>query len=238
MQRECRHAAFFDIDNTLLNLKSMFAFQEYFYAHASTQRGAFATYAEFVADLHAAAAPHDRLALNRRFYESFRGRRVDEVSQLAKQWFGAALAQHGDRLWIASALHLAGHLRRRGYLLVAVSGSAHEILRPLLQHLEFDACLATTLESDEGVYTGRIVLPQVIGDGKAAAMRRFADAHGIDLQRCIACGDHLTDLPMLEAADKQFVVRGDPALERVAMARGWQMLETESFVMQPVLVHI
>lgn len=238
MQRECRNAAFFDVDNTLLNLKSMFAFQEYFYAQAATHRGAFATYEEFIADLHAAAAPDDRLALNRRFYESFRSRRVDEVERLAEQWFATMLVRHGDRLWIESALHLARHLQRRGYLLVAVSGSSHEILGPMLRHLEFDACLATSLESEHGAYTGRIVPPQIIGDGKASAMRRFADAHRIDLQRCIACGDHLSDLPMLEAVGKQFVVHGDPALERVALARGWQMLETEPSAMQPVFVHV
>ncbi|WP_206047110.1 HAD family hydrolase, partial [Noviherbaspirillum denitrificans] len=178
MRRKSCTAAFFDVDNTLLNLKSMFAFQAYFYANASSHTGTFANMAEFVADLHSCNGSEDRSALNRRFYESFRGRRVDAVSQLAEQWFAAALAQFGDSLWIASARELAEQLRDEGFLLVAVSGSSHEILRPLLRHLEFDACLATTLASEAGVYTGHIIPPQLIGAGKAEAMRRFAQERG------------------------------------------------------------
>ena len=81
-------AAFFDVDNTLLNLKSMFSFQRFFYENAPEPwRGGAEAYARFLATLKAHPDKHDRLALNRFFYESYRGWRHDDVVALSQQWF-------------------------------------------------------------------------------------------------------------------------------------------------------
>lgn len=216
-----RRAAFFDIDNTLFNVKSMFSFQEYFYRRSGAHDNA---YAEFVAALQAHPQAHDRLILNRVFYQSFQGRAADDVRQAAQEWFSQLLERDGEALWIRSAVALARTLAEEGYALVAVSGSSHEILEPVLAHLRFDHCLATTLDIQDGCYTGNIVAPQTIGAGKAAVVRDFAQRHGMNLQHCVACGDHLTDMPMLETVGMPYVVAGDPALEVIAAARQWPIL--------------
>ncbi|MFC3107146.1 HAD family hydrolase [Undibacterium arcticum] len=231
-------AAFFDIDNTLLNLKSMFSFQEYFYAHAPQQwRGRGDSYAHFVELLHSYPQRDDRLALNRFFYESYEGRRQADVSALAERWFASLLQQHGGRLWLPAALDLARRLKARGYLLVAVSGSCHEILTPVLRHLAFDHCLATRLEVQHGLYTGKILPPQVIGNGKAQALLEYARSHSLELQHCVACGDHITDLPMLEAVGMSYVVAGDSALEQVARIRNWPVLDAMNALHAADLAH-
>lgn len=238
MQPKLR-AAFFDVDNTLLNLKSMFSFQQYFYEHAAAPWGGDAgAYARFTAQLQAHPQRHDRLALNRCFYESYRGWRHADVLALAERWFAHIARTHGERLWIEAALALARRLGGQGYLLVAVSGSSHEVLAPVLRHLRFDACLATTLERDGAVYTGGIVPPQVIGQGKADALHRFARERGIDLHDCVACGDHITDLPMLEAVGQSYVVAGDAALEAIALARNWPLLATSAQALEGQLAHV
>lgn len=238
MQPKLR-AAFFDVDNTLLNLKSMFSFQQYFYANAPAPwGGGEGAYARFVEQLQAHPQRHDRLALNRFFYESYRGWRHADVQALAEQWFAQLAADHGERLWIDAALALARRLRSEGYLLVAVSGSTHEILAPVLKHLQFDACLATTLERDGPVYTGRIVPPQVIGEGKEKALRRFALERGLDLHDCVACGDHITDLPMLDAVGRAYVIAGDAALVAIALGRNWPVLGAAAQALEGQLAHV
>ena len=168
----------------------------------------------------------DRRALNRLFYQSYAGHAVQDVQKAAHAWFEQLRASVAEtRLWIEPALALARQLRAAGHRLVAVSGASHEILAPLLDHLRFDHCLATRLEARNGVFTGSIVHPQMIGPGKAEAMRSFADEHGIDLQHSVACGDHITDLSMLECVGRALVVSGDRALESIARSRGWPVLQ-------------
>ncbi|GHD62168.1 HAD family hydrolase [Jeongeupia chitinilytica] len=215
-----RKAAFFDVDNTLLNLKSMFSFQQYYYAR--TDGGD--AYSDFVQMLHGHPQRQDRQFLNRLFYQSFSGRNQAVLKAIAEAWFAHLQGEFGDEMWIGSALALAEALRAEGYLLVAVSGSSHEILAPLMRHLRFDACLATTLEVRDGFYTGQIDGLQMIGDGKGVAVRRYAAEQGIDLADCVGCGDHITDLPMLFQTGRTYVVRGDAALEEVAAHRGWPLL--------------
>lgn len=195
-------------------------------------------YARLVERLQAHPQRHDRLALNRYFYESYNGWRHADVLALAERWFTMLQEEHGERLWIDAALALARRLRGEGYLLVAVSGSTHEILARVLRHLQFDACLATTLERDGAAYTGRIVPPQVIGEGKGEALHRFARARGLDLRDCVACGDHITDLPMLDAVGKAYVVAGDPALEALALARNWALLDMPAQALEGQLAHV
>lgn len=238
MQRKPR-AAFFDVDNTLLNLKSMFSFQRFFYENAPEPwRGGAEAYARFLTTLQAHPDKHDRLALNRFFYESYRGWRHDDVVALSRQWFEHLRERHGAGLFIAEALELAEQLREEGFELVAVSGSTHEILAPVLKYLRFDTCLATTLEREKGCYTGRIVPPQVIGDGKAQVIRRFVQEHDMELDGCAACGDHITDLSMLEIVGHAYVIAGDPALEAIAVERDWPLLGTAPQSLEGQLAHV
>lgn len=232
-------AAFFDVDNTLLNLKSMFSFQEYFYANApAAWRGPLRSYGDFLEQLDTHPDRQDRLALNGLFYESFKGRRAVDVTALAEQWFSRLSAEHGDRLWIRSALNLASTLRDDGCLLVAVSGSCHEILAPVMKHLSFDRCLATTLEMDKDIYTGKIVPPQIIGSGKAQVILQLAQSLSLNLDHCAACGDHITDMPMLESVGMPYIVAGDPMLEQVAASRRWPVLDAVAPIQKSSFVHI
>ena len=224
-------AAFFDVDNTLFKLKSMFSFQEFYYQ----QQGGADDYARFAATLSSHPQRHDRLVLNRFFYQSFAGRSQRALATLAEAWF-AQLLQDDDDVWIASARALAERLRAQGYRLVAVSGSTREILAPLLRHLQFDDCLATELEVEGDICTGRIAGTQMIGPGKATAMRDYAAQHGIALADCAACGDHITDAPMLEQAGAAWVVAGDPQLELLARQRGWPVLPAAAHCAQ--LAHV
>ncbi|BCL77082.1 hypothetical protein JHS3_28180 [Jeongeupia sp. HS-3] len=215
-----RKAAFFDVDNTLLNLKSMFSFQQYYYARTDAADA----YTDFVQMLHSHPQREDRQFLNRLFYRSFSGRNQTVLRAIAQAWFAHLQGEYGDELWIRSALALAEQLRAEGFQLVAVSGSSHEILAPLMRHLRFDACLATTLEVRDGFYTGQIDGLQMIGDGKGVAVRKYALEHGLDLADCVGCGDHITDLPMLFLTGRAYVVRGDAPLEEAALQRGWPLL--------------
>ena len=69
--------------------------------------------------------------------------------------------------------------------------------------------------------------PFVYGEGKVAAMRRFADEHEIDLPESWAYSDSASDLPMLRLVGNPVAVNPDPELARIAADRGWRVLRFE-----------
>lgn len=219
-------AIFFDIDDTLIAIKSMFRFQHYYFSHAPEHAGAdpdrlMNGFRETLAD---AAKGKSRETLNRAFYRSFAGRSVATVERLAQDWFDTLPAS----VWIAPAVALLERKRAEGYAVVGVSGSSHEILRGVRARLRLDGLLAARLERRDDRFTGELLPPQTIGAGKAVAIRNFAAVSGIDLDRSAACGDHLSDLAMLELVAERHVVAGDLHMEQVARKRGWPVMPRET----------
>ncbi|MEQ8968164.1 MAG: HAD-IB family hydrolase [Azospirillaceae bacterium] len=221
-----KQAAFFDVDDTLIDLKSMFAFQAFWYANAEAHRGEDGTalYEAFRERLFTEASREDRAALNRAFYRSFAGRSCAEVRAIARAWFEAEIEERGDALWVSSACELVRRCAGAGAATVGVSGSSLEILEPIAEALGLDALLATRLEAVDGVFTGEIVPPQMIGTGKVESVHAFARDNNLDLGECVACGDHTSDLGMLRLAGKAYVVAGEPEMEAIARREGWTIL--------------
>jgi phosphoserine phosphatase len=98
----------------------------------------------------------------------------------------------------------------------------------LARVLGMDGGIGTRYEVDaEGALTGRIVEPFVYGDGKVAAMQRFADQHQIDLPESWAYSDSASDLPMLSVVGNPVAVNPDPELARIAAQEGWRIMRFE-----------
>jgi phosphoserine phosphatase len=79
----------------------------------------------------------------------------------------------------------------------------------------------------DGVYTGRLAGPFAYGEGKANALREFAEQEGIDLAASWAYSDSASDLPMLEAVGRPVAVNPDAELAEVARRDGWDVLRFE-----------
>jgi phosphoserine phosphatase len=85
--------------------------------------------------------------------------------------------------------------------------------------------IGTIAETVDGVYTGRLAAPFTYGQGKADAVERIAAARDYDLALSYAYTDSAGDLPMLETVGHPVAVNPDRALEAVAAARGWPIVE-------------
>ena len=72
-------------------------------------------------------------------------------------------------------------LRRLGFTVAVVSGGFIEVVQPLADELGIDHAQANRLEVSNGVLTGRVVGEVVDRAGKAAALRRFAEAEHLPM---------------------------------------------------------
>ncbi|WP_088289199.1 phosphoserine phosphatase SerB [Kineosporia sp. A_224] len=107
-------------------------------------------------------------------------------------------------------------LRRLGFTLAVVSGGFIEVVGPLAEELGIQHARANRLEVVDGVLTGRVVGEVVDRAGKAAALRAFAEAEGLPLERTVAIGDGANDLDMLAAAGLGVAFNAKPVVRAQA----------------------
>ncbi|MBC7459927.1 MAG: HAD-IB family hydrolase [Thermoleophilia bacterium] len=123
--------------------------------------------------------------------------------------------------------------QQQGMPVYAVSATMEEVIAPLAEMLGLDGAIATRLEEQDGAFTGRIVAP-CHGPDKAARLREFAEAEGIDLAASVAYSDSITDAPFLQATGSAFAVNPDKQLRALAEAEGWGILRFTTRVRAPL----
>lgn len=125
---------------------------------------------------------------------------------------------------------LAAH-RDAGRRLVLVSGGLDVVLAPLARTLGAEL-LAQRLVAEGDRVTGGHRSYAVLdahpasmnqSERKAAALLRYAEATGLDLDASVAYGDSVNDAAMLEAVGTAIAVNPDRGLARLAGARGWEI---------------
>jgi len=109
-----------------------------------------------------------------------------------------------------------------------VSAAGHGVVELLADVLDMEGGIGTRYEVDAvGRYTGELVDGLNYGELKIAPMRRFADAHELDLAASWAYSDSVSDLPMLELVGTPVAVNPDAELARIARERGWKTMRFE-----------
>ena len=146
----------------------------------------------------------------------------------------ATLREIGERLFEAEyrqrihpeARELVAQHRALGHTLVIASAATAYQVFPIARSLGVDHVLCTRLETFFGRITGRVEIA-CWGEGKLAAVRRFAGERGIDLAESFFYSDGHEDLPLLRAVGRPRPTNPDASLERVAREAGWQVLRFE-----------
>lgn len=214
-------AAFFDLDETLIRVQSIFRFLEY---HLARRGRPPEVYRRIRAELKAmAAAGRDRREISKAYYRGYAGQSADRIAAQGEAWFAGELAA-GD-LFIPATLDALRQHRRRGDLTVLVSGSFPPCAHPAARHLGVDLVVCSRPEIVDGHYTGRLDDP-VIGPAKADVVRDIVAGHGLCARDCYAYGDHPSDLPMLRSVGHPVVVGDDQVLTAAARESGWCVLRS------------
>lgn len=212
-------AAFFDVDNTLMQGASLFHF-----ARGLASRN-------FFTGRELAAFAAQQVAFRVRGVESLAhsegargaalafvaGRRVADVVRLGEEIYDDRMA---DRIYPGTRRLAEAHLaaNQRVYL---VTATPVELARIIAGRLGLTGALGTVAEVVGGRFTGRLTGGLMHGRTKAVAIRVLAAREGIDLAASSAYSDSINDLPMLEAVGRAVAINPDPALRRLAARRGW-----------------
>ena len=107
-------------------------------------------------------------------------------------------------------------LQRLGFKCGIVSGGFTQVVKTLAEELKFDFVRANVLEIKDGKLTGKVVGEIVDREGKAKALREFAEQERVELSQTIAVGDGANDIDMLNTAGMGIAFNAKPALRTVA----------------------
>jgi HAD superfamily hydrolase (TIGR01490 family) len=110
--------------------------------------------------------------------------------------------------------------RALGHRTLLITGALELYIAPLAPL--FDEIIGARLVVDgDGRYTGDLERPPLVGEARAAWLRRYAASMGVDLSESYAYADSYSDLPLLEAVGNPVAVNPDVALYRAARRNEW-----------------
>ncbi|WP_434974908.1 HAD family hydrolase [Streptosporangium saharense] len=212
-------AAFFDVDNTMMRGASI-----YHFARGLASRGLFTTkdlvrfaLGQVIFRVRGDENP-EHIAKARETALAFvAGSKVEEIVRLGEEIYDEVMA---DRIWAGTRALAQSHLDagRRVWL---VTATPVELARVIAQRLGLTGALGTVAETEDGVYTGRLVGDLLHGPAKAEAVRALARREGLDLSRCSAYSDSANDLPLLSLVGHATAINPDAELREYARENGW-----------------
>jgi HAD superfamily hydrolase (TIGR01490 family) len=214
-------AAFFDVDNTVMQGASIFHLARGLYARkffTARDIGRFAwRQVRFRVvgreDLgHVHEAREDALSFAA-------GHGVDELAAIGEEVFDEVMA---TKVWPGTRALAQMHLDS-GQRVWLVTATPVEVATVIARRLGLTGALGTVAETVDGIYTGRLVGEILHGEAKAEAVRALAEREGLDLARCAAYSDSANDIPLLSLVGQPCAVNPDARLRAHARAQGWRV---------------
>ena len=166
-----------------------------------------------------AADRRDRGDFLRAIYRRYEGASVEGVRRLVEDHVSEMFLQ---RLAPAAIRRIRQH-RAAGHNTLLITGALEVFVAPLAPL--FDEIVGARLDAVDGRYTGFLQTPPLVGEARAAWLRRYAADKGYDLSTSYAYADSHTDLPLLRAVGNPVAVNPDVALYRVARKGRWPVEE-------------
>lgn len=214
-------AAFFDVDNTVMQGASIFHFAKGLYKRkffgtkdilGAVYKQAYFRFAGVEDPAHIAEARESALSF-------IKGHTVAELEDLGEEIFDEAMAH---RIWPGTRALAQMHLDL-GQRVWLVTAAPIEIASTIARRLGLTGAMGTVAEREGGVYTGRLVGDLLHGPSKAEAILALAEREGLDLSRCSAYSDSFNDLPMLSLVGHPVAINPDSDLRAHARLQGWEI---------------
>jgi HAD superfamily hydrolase (TIGR01490 family) len=214
-------AAFFDLDNTVMQGAALFHFGRGLYKRKFFRKRELARFAWQQAWFRLAGVEdpaHMEDARNSAL-SIVQGHRVAELMEMGEEIYDEYMA---GRIWPGTRALAQAHLDA-GQKVWLVTAAPVETATIIARRLGLTGALGTVAESVDGVYTGRLVGEPLHGPAKAEAVRALAGAEGLDLSRCAAYSDSANDIPMLSIVGHPYAINPDSRLRHHARENHWRL---------------
>jgi len=212
--------AIFDLDNTLLDGDSDYAWGQYLVDkhivdgesyrreneryYAAYKAGTLDIYAFLEFSLHPLAT-HPRAQLEKWRADFIRTRILPMIPEASRR----LVARHRDA----------------GDTLLIITATNRFVTEPIALELGVPHLLATDPEMRNGEYTGGVSGIPCFREGKVERLQQWLEQHGHTLVGACFYSDSHNDLPLLNLVDRPVAVNPDEELARVAADNQWPVLQ-------------
>ncbi|MFF2366399.1 HAD family hydrolase [Streptomyces sp. NPDC058122] len=216
-----RAAAFFDLDNTVMQGAALFHFGRGLYKRKFFETRDLAKFAWQQAWFRLAGVedPEHMQEARDSALSIVKGHRVSELMSIGEEIYDEYMA---ERIWPGTRALAQAHLDA-GQKVWLVTAAPVEIATVIARRLGLTGALGTVAESVDGIYTGKLVGEPLHGPAKAEAVRALASAEDLDLSRCAAYSDSHNDIPMLSLVGHPYAINPDSKLRRHARDFDWRL---------------
>ena len=214
-----RQAAFFDLDRTIIARISGMALVQAAWENDLIKipdviRASF-LYAMYRAKI------RDPLAVIGDMAGWVKGKTVVELDSLCDLATGTKLlpSVHPEAIAVIN-MH-----RNNGRPAVILSSALERICRTIASELGMDDCICSSLESADGLLTGKPSGRICFGREKLARLTGYCKDGNIDLSGSWYYSDAISDVPVFEVVGHPVCVNPDRTLKKEGKRRGWTILE-------------
>jgi len=209
--------AFFDIDHTIIRNTSM----ERVFVKYLRRRGVI-TYFDLLRTaffiIRNISDPSGLSIRSRRPY--LEEKSVKKIETIAGECFKDAIIP----LIAKEAIVEITRHKEAGHQIVLLSGTLEILARLLSRHVKADYYYACNPEVSGGYYTGKIIPPIPYGEGKRQILLSYSKEHEIDIRKCFAYGDSVSDINVFEFVGNPCVVNPGRKLFGIAREKGWNIV--------------
>jgi HAD superfamily hydrolase (TIGR01490 family) len=128
--------------------------------------------------------------------------------------------EYKDQVYVYTR-ELIKDLKKRGYLLFAISGSQIEIVKKIADYYGFDDFSGSMYVQKNGKFTGKVILPHL---NKDKVMDEFVNKHKAAYKGSIAVGDSEGDAKMMMPVEQPIAFNPEQKLFMIAKERGWKVV--------------
>ncbi|MEU1618986.1 HAD-IB family hydrolase [Streptomyces sp. NPDC005722] len=214
-------AAFFDLDNTVMQGAAIFHFGRGLYKRKFFQSRDLVRFAWQQAYFRIAGSedPEHMQEVRESALTIIKGHRVEELMSIGEEIYDEYMA---DKIWPGTRALAQAHIDA-GQRVWLVTAAPVETATIIARRLGLTGALGTVAEHVDGVYTGRLVGEPLHGPSKAEAVKALAAAEGLELSRCAAYSDSSNDIPMLSLVGHPYAINPDTRLRKHAREKGWRL---------------
>lgn len=132
----------------------------------------------------------------------------------------AVFREYKDQVYVFTR-DLIKELKKKGYVLLAISGSQSEIVQKIADYYGFDDFVGSYYHREKGRFTGKIDLTVF---SKDKVLQALLDKHGLTLNGSIAVGDSSSDIPMMELVERPIAFNPERTLLAHAQKSHWEVV--------------
>jgi HAD superfamily hydrolase (TIGR01490 family) len=212
------HLSAFDLDKTLLNVNSSYAFSKFLYAQGvfslKDRLYSIYTFLRFYLTGTSLDALHQRV-----FRSLFKGRFLSDFENQVEPFLNEAF----DSIINKKAIDCLERAQASQHAVILLSSSPSFLVGPIAKRLKISDWFSTEYQTDkEGRFCHISCLMN--GSEKADRLNRTASDLNIPLHQTIAYSDSYEDIPFLSLAGTPIAVNPDKKLLRISRKKNWKIL--------------